>query len=155
MTSSTHVFTIPSSYDLPSMTFIIPMNSSVVTVIEDFRPTLQDIVKHEPHSGVYYMNLRNGTVRDRREGEIVSWDLPREDIPTEKMYTINKTGLKYTILERYNRILNVLKDEQECIEYDYHYDRDVSNHAVYIHDLNVVDIKINHLNDTIDAMKST
>ena len=137
------------------MTFIIPMNSSVITVIEDYRPTLQDIVKHEPHGGVYYMNLRNGTVRDRRGREIVTWDIPRVDIPTEKMYTINKTGLKYTILERYNRILKVLKDEQDCIEYDYHYDRDVSNHAVYIHDLNKTLAEINQLNDAIEAMKST
>ena len=136
------------------MTFIIPMNSSVITVIEDFRPVLQDIVKYKPFGGVYYLNLRDGTVTDRRFNSLVTWRRPRAHIPCEKMYTIDKSQLKDTILERYNRIVQMLEEAQEHIEYEYKYDRDVT-YTEYVLDMNRVIAELNQMEDKIDAMKST
>lgn len=149
--ASTHALTIPGSgCDIPTMTFIIPMDSSVVTVIEDFRPSFKNIVKYKPHGGVYYINLRDGSITDRRGDGLVAWRRPRDNVPREKMYTIPKSKLKSHIQSRLHDIIDELYKWLDDIKYEYENDRDVTR-SEYVRETRMVDKKLDAVTDMLES----
>ncbi len=125
---ATYAYTIQATYPDFNKTFIIPMNSNTVTVVEDCRPTLQDIV-NTPASGSYYrINLRdNSVIHGHRSGDLRRWREFGTPGATQrfrdKTYSISKDLIRNICIQTFQDSIQCCKSCIDGIWDEYDHDR--------------------------------
>ena len=125
----TSAITIQGDYPMKNTTFITQMDSDVVTVIKDYRPTLQQIVNTPANGNFYRINLRDNSVI-RRHGmkpELFGTPFPHyeETVYTNasETSTIHKSALQSTILSIFKDCITHLKQWKNAVWDDFEHDR--------------------------------